>query len=55
MRLGLIGGTLMWVLIVVVCSGCGSTRGWRVSFGVAPVSNIQDEQGLKEMAANGKY
>ena len=34
--------------IISLLSGCGSTRGWRVSFGVAPVSQIDDKQGLKE-------
>jgi hypothetical protein len=36
-------------------SACGSERGWRVEFGVAPVSNLHNEAGLKEPLENRKY
>lgn len=37
------------VLALIGCAmtGCGSTTGWRVSFGVAPVSQIRDVASLQ--------
>jgi len=34
--------------LVLSLSGCGMSRGWRVSFGVAPVASLDDRQGLKQ-------
>jgi len=48
MRIGLLFATLMWVVLYVYLTGCGSSAGWRVSFGVAPVTAIEDKQQLKE-------
>lgn len=39
---------VIMIVIAVMLVGCGSTKGWRVTFGVAPVGNLQDTQGLKE-------
>lgn len=36
------------VVLVLTLSACGSTTGWRVSFGAAPISNLADKQGLSE-------
>lgn len=42
------GLVVMIVTILINMTGCSTERGWRVSFGVAPISNIEDQQGLRE-------
>lgn len=39
---------MLWVGIVSVVSGCGSTTGWGVSFNAYPVKNIDHRQTLTE-------
>lgn len=48
MRTGIIAGSLMWVIVLVLLTGCGSTRGWQVSFGVHPVSETTKTEKLNE-------
>jgi hypothetical protein len=54
---------LNWLLVMVLsglaifwlCSsltGCGSTRGWNVSFGVNPVSAVSNHQSLNTLESN---
>lgn len=38
---------IMFLLIVGSFTGCGASTGWRVSFGVAPVSQIHDIASLQ--------
>ena len=33
-------------LISAVLSGCGATTGWKVEFGVSPITSVHDEKGL---------
>ncbi len=35
---------MFWAVIILACTGCGSTSGWRVSFGVSPVAAINEQQ-----------
>ena len=46
-----LSGTLMFIGLLLVVSafmsGCSSATGWRVSFGVAPVSQIRDVASLQ--------
>lgn len=39
--------TLVIILVVGLLSGCSGSTGWRVSFGVAPVSQIRDVASLQ--------
>lgn len=51
-------GKLIFTLALFCLAGCGSSAGWRVSFGVAPVNAISDTQELTKealRAPNGKY
>jgi len=36
-----------FLLVMSALTGCGSSTGWRVSFGVAPVSQIHDIASLQ--------
>ncbi len=40
------GTLLVLSLISITLTGCGSTTGWNVSFGVNPVNYVADQQGL---------
>lgn len=45
---------LVWALGGLILTGCSSKTGWRVSFGVAPVKQLDDRQGLtQEKGKNG--
>lgn len=51
---------VVWILMLIAfvvggLSGCGSTRGWRVTFGVAPVASLDDHQGLKQETKVERY
>jgi hypothetical protein len=46
---GLIVMLFMALVILFTLPACGSSSGWRVSFGVAPVTAIQDNQELKQI------
>lgn len=48
MRVGLVVSLAMWVGIALTLSHCGFSRGWQVSFGAHPVSQIDNKQGLIE-------
>lgn len=39
---------LFWCWVIAGLTGCGSSNGWRVSFGVAPVASIDDRQTLTD-------
>lgn len=43
--------------LLLALSACGSTSGWRVSFGVSPVTAIEEQQTLKTVpeAAEKKF
>lgn len=43
-----------WLMIAIYCTGCFSDAGWRVSFGVAPVTAIDDKQGLEDKREGGR-
>lgn len=45
-------GTLL-VISLIALTGCGSTTGWNVSFGVNPVNYVADQQGLQRVGSNG--
>jgi hypothetical protein len=49
MRLGLLVSTIIWATLAVYLTGCGGSSGWRVSFGVSPVTQIDDQQSLKQV------
>lgn len=56
MRLGLIGGLVLWVLIISTLSGCAGSTGWRFEIGISPVKELNNQAGLKQQEAkNGKY
>lgn len=38
--------SLVLILSALTLTGCGSTTGWNVSFGVNPVNYVADQQGL---------
>ena len=42
--LSLYAAGVAWLLFAL--SGCGSTTGWSVQFGVTPITAVHDEQGL---------
>lgn len=44
---------LLYVLCILVglSTGCSGSTGWRVSFGVSPVKQIDDRQQLNQEAA----
>lgn len=33
-------------LLSLMMTGCGTTTGWKVEFGAAPVTSLHDEMGL---------
>ena len=50
---------LFWALMAFIFSGCSSTTGWRISFGVSPVTAIEENQKLQNktvpVLSNTKY
>lgn len=49
---------LMLILVTLAIASCSADRGWRVSFGVSPVSQIDDKQQLtqsEETEREGHY
>jgi hypothetical protein len=39
-------GALLLLVSLIALAGCTSSAGWRVSFGIAPVTSIDDNQQL---------
>lgn len=39
---------IMTIVLVVFCTGCANSTGWRVTFGVAPIKSLEDKQGLAQ-------
>jgi hypothetical protein len=48
MKIAILFVLLFWGGVVGLLVGCGGSTGWRVSFGVSPVTSIEDTQALKE-------
>jgi hypothetical protein len=38
--------------LIIVLSGCGGTTGWNVSFGVNPVTAVDNHQSLNTRESN---
>ena len=56
MRYGLLGGLLIWVLVLSMLNGCASSTGWRFEIGISPVKELSNQAGLKQVEAkNGRY
>lgn len=51
----MIAKILAVILLLCGLSACGGDRGWRLEFGVAPVSAINDNQSLTVQNDKGKY
>jgi len=41
------------VAILLLTTGCGTSTGWQVNFGVHPISAIDNHQQLRGVASNG--
>ena len=39
---------LIGIIAIILMTGCGGSSGWRVSFGVSPVTAINDQQSLEQ-------
>lgn len=45
----------VWLCVTLwSLAACTSQAGWRVSFGVSPVTSINDQQSLEQQEAEGK-
>lgn len=48
MRAGLFISAIFWGLVAVYLTGCGSTAGWEVRFGVTPINGVNNQNRLEQ-------